>query len=715
MQFPVLPSRLILALEGASLTPAPEVLLRLMRAVEDEGASLQDIAAIVDKDPAIAARVLAAANSTAFHRRQAVTSLEQCLQVLGLRVVRSIAVCLSVQCVFAQQTEGARIDLARFWYHSLLAAELARSLADALAYARPGEAYLGGLLHDIGELALLSALRGEYAALLEQGQDEISLTALEAARLGATHAEVGAWLVDQWQLDSLLADSVLFHHATARQIVEADMLARIVWSAHQLTAVNADANAPALAEVALVLSLPEATLMSMHAQVETRVATLAEAMGIALPEPAASDLLTAQYATGGANAAAVGLLESMAETAILQALQNDLQTPQRTAVLPALAESSRILLGAGGVAFFAIQAAEDALVSVGDVSPALAEVRMVMTTSNSLAVRALRERQVMATQTSGHQATALIDIQMARSLRSEGLLCLPLLRGGQPLGVMVMGMSAPLQARLLARPSWLMSFARIAAMGLETAQRDMPADDTRIAHALGREQQIRRFSHEVGNPLSIIKTYLRLLETKVPSESDMRDELLVLKEEIERVVRIVRQLSEPATTHQPLVDIDLNRVVNDLLTLYSDSLFGSRGITLTLSLDPRQPVAHGDRDGIKQILLNLLKNASEALPSGGQIEIETSAAMLDAGVRYVGFTVRDNGPGIPLSVVQRLYAPMVEQALVPGARGIGLNIVGGLVRHMHGKVVCETREGHGSRIIILLPLPGAEAGQQRES
>ena len=93
MSFPHLPQKLIQSLEGAALVPAPEVLLRLMRAVEDEGSSLADIAAIVDKDPAIAARILSAANSSAFHRGRPLVSLESCLQLLGLRVVRSIAVC----------------------------------------------------------------------------------------------------------------------------------------------------------------------------------------------------------------------------------------------------------------------------------------------------------------------------------------------------------------------------------------------------------------------------------------------------------------------------------------------------------------------------------------------------------------------------------------------------------------------------------------------
>lgn len=703
VNYPALPQKLILALEGAALAPAPEVLLRLMRAVEDEGSSLADIADIVDKDPAIAARVLAAANSSAFHRGRSLISLEECLQVLGLRVVRSIAVCLSVQCVFARQADNARIDLSGFWYHSLLSAELARALALALAYPRPGEAYLGGLLHDLGELALLSALRDEYAQLLSQAADESNLSELEFGYLGATHAEVGAWLVDQWRLDSSLADSVLFHHASPVQIGEADLLARIIWCAH-VAATAADA-APELAQVAALLQLPLEQINVQATQARERVVVLAEAMGIAVAAARPNGLPGAEFSAPlAATDPTAGLLESMAETAILQALQRDLQASRSAAgVLHALAESLRILFGVERVGFLRYSPADDLLSGVAGQHAALAGIRLPLATASSLAARALRERVLCGTHDgAAERSVTLADIQLCRALHSEGMLCLPLLLAGSPLGVLLLGTSASLQGRLRNRPEWLKSFARIAALGLEMASETPPDAVANVVAGMGREQQIKRFSHEVGNPLSIIKSYLKLLENKVPEESGMREELLVLKEEIDRVVRIVRELSEPAT-ETPHSLVPLNEVVNDLVTLYGEPLFASRDIDLQLRLDPLRPQVQGDKDGIKQVLLNLLKNASEALTAGGSVQIETSAAMLDQGVRHAGFAIQDSGPGIPLAVVQRLYAPLPEQRNAPASRGMGLSIVGGLVRHMQGKVVCETRQGQGTRISVLLP------------
>jgi len=702
-----LPQKLIQALEGAALVPAPEVLLRLMRAVEDEGVSLADIAEIVNKDPAIAARILAAANSTAFHRGRPLTAIEDCLQQLGLRVVRTIAVCLSVQCVFARQSVQARIDLSAFWYHSLLSAELARGLAQATAYPRPGEAYLGGLLHDIGELALLSALRAEYAAMLALSADGESLSALELVRLGATHADVGAWLVDQWELDSQLADGVLFHHVTHAQIAEADWLPRIVWCAN--AAAVAGQEAVVLGQLATLLNLPEGDLSTLHAQACDRVVQIAGAMGIDIAQVGNRTLPVAEFPpTAQTVGAADIMLESMAETAILQALQRDAYTGRGGGDMPrALCEAARLLFGVEHCAFLLYQDADNALSGkdVAGQSDIFAVMRLALQ-SSSMAVRALRERKAMGSHSGAE--LVLADMQLCRALRSEGFVSLPLVRGERMVGVMLLGASVEVQGRLLGRENWLQSFARIASLILEARTSSNPMQE--LSSALGREQQIRRFSHEIGNPLSIIKSYLRLLEHRLPEEdAAMREELGVLKEEIDRVVRIVRQLSDTSST-EPGSSIAVNGVVSNLLSLYGESLFESRGIALQLSLDPRDPVAQGDPDGFKQVLLNLLKNASEALDEGASVRVETSATMVHEGVRYSGFTVQDTGPGIPLALVERLYAPMTEAYPAPGARGMGLSIIGGLVKHMNGKVVCETRQGEGSRISILLPAKEAKLG-----
>ena len=100
---------------------------------------------------------------------------------------------------------------------------IARDAARMLDYVHPEEAYLAGLLHNVGRLALLAAAPKEYAFNFTALDDE-DLCAVEQRTLQITHAEAGAWLIERWQLDSFLADAVLYHHEPGDRLVAGEPL-----------------------------------------------------------------------------------------------------------------------------------------------------------------------------------------------------------------------------------------------------------------------------------------------------------------------------------------------------------------------------------------------------------------------------------------------------------------------------------------------------------
>jgi HD-like signal output (HDOD) protein len=183
---------------------------------------MTELARLVEQDPGLCTRVLTAANSSAIRRGNPMRSIESCLIALGTRLVRSIATCLSVQSLFDERAAAAdrstcqRSGPTRCSPPSCLAASPRQP-----ATTRPDEAYLAGLLHDVGELILLSALGDPYLQDPCRCRGEAALSELETEKLGVHHGEIGTWLADQWQLDSAFADGILFHHLPADQIVTA--------------------------------------------------------------------------------------------------------------------------------------------------------------------------------------------------------------------------------------------------------------------------------------------------------------------------------------------------------------------------------------------------------------------------------------------------------------------------------------------------------------
>src|SRR6185369_9809504 len=197
-----LPDPILQAIESGRIPSPPQLLLRLLQLVDDDQTTMGDLATLVRQDPGLSTKVLSIANSPALRRGSELRSLESCLIALGTRLVRSIATCLSIQSLFERRSGISEADISGFWVHSLLIAELSRNLAVSAAHPRPDEAYLAGLLHDVGQLILLAALGDPYAHLLAGTPDQDAQQGAESARFGVHHGEIGTWLTEQWQLDS---------------------------------------------------------------------------------------------------------------------------------------------------------------------------------------------------------------------------------------------------------------------------------------------------------------------------------------------------------------------------------------------------------------------------------------------------------------------------------------------------------------------------------
>jgi HD-like signal output (HDOD) protein/nitrogen-specific signal transduction histidine kinase len=705
-----LPAQIIEAIEAARVPSPPQMLLRLLQMVDDDRTTMAQLAAVVEKDPGLCTRVLMVANSPALRRGNQLLSLENCLVALGTRLIRSIATCLSVQSMFERRNGIAQADLANFWSHSLLVAELARGIATASAHPRPDEAYLAGLLHDIGQLILLGAMGGPYAQLLSNSEDEDALYFAEKESLSVHHGEIGTWLVDQWQLESTFGDGILFHHATPEEILTADTLPQIVWLAHVLSRGTEITSEITELASCMLGNKAEQGLASIRDQAVQRMTSFATALGIPTPVRDANGCFSSmprpKEAPGPQASSPEEALEAMVNSmAALQPLQQDLFALDSNAeILLSLRESARILFDINRLAFLLCDSKDGKLTGreVGGQPPIFRQVSISLEAQRSLAASAAVSRQIRSTFDSIEHPLSLIDAQFARALSSPGLLCVPMVTREKIVGVMVCGLSATHHARLTKRLPWLLNFGRIAAISLEAL---LEAQTFRNqAESAASEQftrQARRVAHEAGNPLSIIKSYLKILDKKLPEEADVRQELGVLTEEIDRVADIVRRMSDVPKTQPAGPILDIGELLQELLVFYGDTLFRSKGIGLKASAPKAALPVTCDRNSTKQILLNLWKNASEALEQGKQFSVTLSENVVHNGTRYVEARMEDNGPGIPEAALRHLQQS--EPATDNAPRGMGLSIVGALAAKEKILVTCRTQSGQGTSISLLFP------------
>jgi putative nucleotidyltransferase with HDIG domain len=199
-QLPTLP---VLFYEFCKLTEAPQV-------------SQKQAADLIVRDPAMVAKVLQLCNSAIYCNVREVSNLTSAIILLGLDTLKKLILQISMVRLFP--AEPGRIpdfDITLFWEHSLAAAHFGDMLAERLDLPGSEDYYLGGLLHDIGKLALYHSRPADFAASVRLQIDE-GLPDVEAEKraLGADHAEIGAFLADRWKFKPELTRAIRDHHAS---------------------------------------------------------------------------------------------------------------------------------------------------------------------------------------------------------------------------------------------------------------------------------------------------------------------------------------------------------------------------------------------------------------------------------------------------------------------------------------------------------------------
>lgn len=200
--------------EKSNIPPLPDILIRLEAKIDDPGGELDEIAQLIETEPVLAGRLLALSNSVFFGAgRDKVLSLKGAVLRLGLKLVLDLAYTLELPRIFSGV---GTFNQAKFWKHSLAVGVLSRQMAGKWAFERRvGEqAYLAGLMHDIGILVFYFLVPKEYRKFLREVQNEKKpLEVLEQDAFDISHHELGSRFIKRWwPLDDEVVEAVANHH-----------------------------------------------------------------------------------------------------------------------------------------------------------------------------------------------------------------------------------------------------------------------------------------------------------------------------------------------------------------------------------------------------------------------------------------------------------------------------------------------------------------------
>jgi putative nucleotidyltransferase with HDIG domain len=727
-----------------TLPTLPGAVVRLLERSADPDVAFSELARLTRGDQALSARILRFANAAGEGNGHPIDTLEDAVKRIGLTRFRGIALTSELFNILGPIGPRGRHAAPRglgLWQHSLAVACAAEQLARALPAERQvgGDAFLAGLLHDLGKLALCTLFPKAYqllaASAVEQHDD---IADHERDTLGVDHTVAGRELARRWRFPGWPTDLIWLHHLAPHALPQrlrtpallvivqvADTLAREL---HLGFSGNHRVHDSA-ASLAGTLGIAPGVLDQIAARLPHDVAEWSHALGLNDTPGAALTVAALQQANaelGRLHDAAAAQRDRLAiaaryynalATFVSRSTDDDSAAERATGVAGALAAATQRRFT---VALLVDDPARTLTIATqrdGVVAPA----RRLVTADPTLHAWLSAPPLIAGAWLS--ELPAVLRRALAPELAdsdSAPLVFLPLSVGGDLHGGVVLAEPRDTDSPLSAQREWLQPLLASLAQQLAQTARlraaqhlsDELADTNRRLQRsqfdAGRQKLIASIAelaagagHELNNPLAVISGRAQMLQLSHHDET-VRKTLGLIIEKAHTCSRIVTELMEFARP-RPLTweQVDLA----DLLATARRTWLAEAELPesrVSVKLAPNLSPLRADRAQLEIVLRELLRNATEATAdNGGVIQL---GAVCSADGRSVEVAVRDAGRGMTPSTLERVFDPFYSNRPAGRGRGLGLPRAQRIVHAHGGSIRIESRPGSGATVFIRLPV-----------
>ncbi len=673
--------------DSAQLLAAPHVTLQMLGACQDLSGAPGELREIVLQDSALCARLVATAVKTCPECLDPAAPVSSALAGLGRPLIRSLALQAAKQLIDTPLDATQTQFLRELWFYSQAAGSLCRSLAEAIAYPDLEEAQLTGMMLNLGMLALFSAHHQDYPRLISGSLGNSKVLGEEQAGFETDHCRTGAALISAWRLDSFMAEAIRYLYLDPRACRDSAVLVRIARFAFELckSPLTLLEDSAALGKELLDLDSERLAVAFERAAVRYRAL---------VPFDSRQDECSREV--DRICRRMNSLIFSLAE---LEGIRSRLaEQSDRGGTLVAARALYLHYSPAREILFFLAAPGGEQF----EGSPASGQSRRLRGLSTSLAgsnllAEALRSGKLRHSFDVSIQPLSVFDRQLLELCGTPGMAILPLRLGAQLPGAVVLGLEGPEEIETLGLPS-LHQLGRAVANTFA-----VPADTPPLPPG---EPSIlpRQLAHEIRTPLAVINNYMKALGLLLEGGEHV-EAIAAMENEVRRIGDILAYFTEPG---EPLLkpaeepSPAPENLVHSVAESLAATLFAPKHLEITTDCAPAILPLAANPLVIRQILVNLLKNAAEALADGGRIVVATRESLTSAGERQVIFSVEDNGPGIEAAILENLFSP-VTSTKGEGHAGLGLHIVKGLADDICARVNCQSTPGHGTRFELIIP------------
>jgi len=706
--------------------PLSPVAVKILQLAWDERAGARDMAKTIVLDQAFTARLLRIANAPYYGQSREVTTVSQAVSILGMDAIASLALTLFTFGSVPEE-ENETLSIGHLWEHSLGTAVWAREIAVRAQHPMPEEAFIAGMLHDMGKVLLYRFFKKELLEAVRIGEsEEIPLAQAEHQILGTDHTVVGHVAATQWAFPPLLRYAIAFHRAPREVPRDASLaVKRIVAIVHVADALaeameigyGGDAGAQEIdASVWPLLNTSEDECKQMRGRVLAEIERSREKFAVILGWKNAPEKKTraekkaarptsaiAAIANEEKGAYLARFIEAGKQIAVLAGLDEMFPNIAAHAVKLMAADAAEILLPKGEIFEFAAAVGIDGL--VGQTIPAteslagwVAQMKEAMVVEDIARAAASWERTYFAA--AGYRSHVFLPIEWA----------------GKTLAVVAIHC----RRERTWKPEDLSAFntfVGLAGMAMENARLYREAEEKAVSfqkvnQALHEALRVKeRFlhivSHELRTPLSIIMAYPGMVLNNLFGETTPQ-----IREGMQKILGSAKHLLTMIDTILDLTQIEGKQVKvqakeTDLVLLLdevassAEPLVAGKPVVFDRDYNATLPIVVTDGKRLRQALTYLLDNAAKFTHKGN---ITLGACGKDGGVEIF---VRDTGIGIEEKCRQLIFDSFRQiddgDDRSFGGLGLGLYTARCVVGLIQGRISVESRLHQGSTFSIWIP------------
>lgn len=713
------------------------VAMQLIQLTSKPDVGLGELAHLIESDQSLASRILRIANSAAYGFDRTVNTIERATTLLGLNLVRSTALSVIVIEAFGDNGEDA-LDLTEFWRHSAACAAASEVLARRVRYPDAKEAFIAGLLHDIGKLILLKWNPVRYGEILRRAeQRHIPLLDAEEEDLGIGHPWVAKQLMENWRFPRALSEAAWLHHQPRAQF-----------------GVDGERRLPFILQCADTLChhfrfgnsgnpAPQADLMAVSDGLGLSAGEIDELSSHVLEQ---YDQLARQFewdrdsthlclrSITHANRELARMYEEIdasnrrlkRQEALLR-FHTRLEAGLRPPICPE--DAARVLMDLVPEAvpgrclgLFVADPLGDGLHGgvAEEAHASLCRLDIELCASETPFAERTTRSQVAAIFAGLRQSVdqGRLSSDYLKLLETSDLIIAPMSAGGRRLGQLIV----ELPASTPQREEWedlIRQIAVTAASHLEKIvlfyELDRQAESmarmarqaenvrSRLFHT-ERLASVGRLAagaaHEINNPLTIISAQAQLM-TQDEADEARRKGLETIVRQSDRIAKIVRDLMGLARPANPDVQAtQLAEVIERTLADVTERAH-SAGVEIKLDVEPGLPSTAADPKQLEQVFLNLSINAIQSMERGGILRVRLCS---DAPSKRLKVVFADTGHGISDDNLNAIFDPFFSTKAEGEGMGLGLAMSRSIVQAHEGDVEVHSTVGVGSEFTVTLPI-----------